>query len=129
MPQPDPTSLPLNPAPGQASRRDFDRYALDRPGRLTEIDQFGNPGATWKVRVVDLSRGGVGIRSRRMVHLGRMVMVELDTAEPGRCKLLYGVVRQSRYAEGEGYAVGVQLRAIPQSTSIRAWMTANGLAA
>lgn len=64
-----------------------------------------------------------------MVHHGRVVIVELDTSEPGRRKVLYGVVRQSRYEEGEGYAVGVQLRAMPQSSALRSRAAARGLAA
>jgi hypothetical protein len=112
-----------------ASRREFDRYALDRPAYITELDQFGNPGPTWKVRVVDLSRGGVGIRSRRMVHQGRAVLIELEGGEPGRSKLLSGIVRQSRYAEGEGYAIGVLFRAVPNTSAVRQWLSSRGLAA
>jgi hypothetical protein len=119
-----PQSLGVN-----SNRRGYERFTLDRPGRVTELDQFGNPGHTWAVRVVDLSRGGVGIRSRRMVHQGRLVVVEMDTAEPGRCKVLLGVVKQSRYAEGEGYAIGVQFKAFPMTATLRSWMAARGLAA
>jgi hypothetical protein len=125
-PESNPPPKPLGVG---SNRRGFERFALDRPGRITELDQFGNPGHTWDVRVVDLSRGGVGIRSRRMVHMGRLVVVEMDTAEPGRCKVLFGAVKQSRYAEGEGYAIGVQFRAFQQTATLRAWLAGRGLAA
>jgi hypothetical protein len=116
------------PSSDPSNRRTFERHGMDRQAHLTELDEFGNPGTTWKVRVVDLSRGGVGIRSRRMVHMGRSVLVEFD-CEPGRRRLLFGVVKHSRYAEGEGYALGVQLKAVPSTSAVQHWMLARGLAA
>jgi hypothetical protein len=119
MPTPD---ILLQPT----DRRQHERFGLDHPGRITEVDQFGNPTQTWNVRIVDLSRGGMGVRSRRMVHVGKAVLVECSTAEPGGRKLLYGMVKQSRYSEGEGYAIGVQFREVPNTAAIRNWCSARG---
>ena len=122
--------FPRKPHPDVLSttsdRRRHERFGLDHPGRITEIDHFGNPTHSWSVRIVDLSRGGLGVRSRRMVHVGKAVLVECSTAEPGGKKVLYGVVKQSRYSEGEGYAIGVQFRDMPKTASIRNWCTAQG---
>src|SRR5690606_28447665 len=86
-----------------ANRRLFERHPVDFRARVTELDQFGNPGMSWECRLVDVSRGGIGLRSRRMSYQGRHMLVEVERAR-GQVKLLFGVVRQSRYSEGEGYA-------------------------
>src|SRR5262245_30866725 len=57
-------------ATGTSSRRRFERVACTKTVRLTELDDFGNPGSTWECRIADLSRAGAGLRSRRMVHSG-----------------------------------------------------------
>jgi hypothetical protein len=112
-----------------AKRREFDRLSFESTAILTELDEFGNPGASWSVKVSDLSRSGLGIRSRRMVHLGRRVLLELHTAQSHTTKVLFGTVRQSRYSEGEGYVVGVAFKALPATAAIRNWLSSRGLAA
>jgi hypothetical protein len=109
------------------NRRQFERHSVDRPAKVTEMDEFGNPGPCWLCRLVDISRGGLGIRSKRMVHMGRGVLIELDGTTPASTKLLYGVVRQSRYVESEGYAVGVQFRSVPTTSAVRNWLSMRGL--
>lgn len=110
-------------------RRIFERLALDKASIVTELDEFGNPAASWSCRIVDLSRGGLGLRSRRMVHQGRCLFIRIDLGKNRPAKLLFGVVKQSRYSEGEGYAVGLEFRTVPESPSVKAWMTQNGLTA
>jgi hypothetical protein len=125
-------TLPAEPhraSPGAdlSNRRQFERHPVDRPAKVTEMDEFGNPGPCWLCRLVDISRGGLGVRSKRMVHMGRGVLIELDGATPAATKLLYGVVRQSRYVESEGYAVGVQFRSVPTTSAVRNWLSMRGL--
>lgn len=110
-------------------RRIFERLALDKSSIVTELDEFGNPAASWSCRIVDLSRGGLGLRSRRMVHQGRCLFIRIDLGKTQPSKLLFGIVKQSRYSEGEGYAVGLEFRTVPESPSIKAWMSQNGLTA
>jgi hypothetical protein len=110
-------------------RRIFERLALDKASIITELDEFGNPGASWSCRIVDLSRGGLGLRSRRMVHQGRCLFIRIDLGKNRPAKLLFGVVKQSRYSEGEGYAVGLEFRTVPETPSVKAWMAQNGLSA
>ena len=108
-------------------RRVFERQVLDRNATFMELDEFGNPGSMWACRVVDVSRGGMGIRSRRMVHDGRFVFVIVDMG-PGKPNRIFGgVVKQSRYAQGEGYAVGVEFREAPRTPMVKQWMAKNGV--
>jgi hypothetical protein len=76
---------------------------------------------------VDLSRGGLGLRSRRMVHQGRCLFVRIDLGKAKPSKVLFGLVKQCRYSEGEGYAVGLEFRTIPETPTVKAWMAQNGL--
>jgi hypothetical protein len=112
-----------------SKRRDYDRLSFESTATITELDEFGSPGASWRVRLSDLSRSGLGLRSRRMVHLGRRVLLELRTTEARGTKVLFGTVRQSRYSEGEGYVVGIAFKALPRTTVIRDWLASRGLAA
>lgn len=60
-----------------------------------------------------------------MVYLGQFLFVEVENA-PGAPRLLFGIVRQSRYCEGEGYAIGVEFRSIPRTSAIRNWLMQRG---
>lgn len=112
-----------------SNRRRFERVGFLKSVQVTELDDFANPGASWDCRVVDLSRGGLGLRSRRMVHKGRCMLVEVAGLEGQKSKVLFGVVRQSRYAEGEGYAIGLEFKSMPKTASVRLWLSQKGLAA
>ena len=125
----DPWDPATDPSKDAASnRRRFERVGYNKNVRVTELDDFGHPAADWECRVVDLSRGGIGVRSRRMVHKGRSILIEFANVN-GATKVLFGVVRQSRYAEGEGYVIGVEFQAVPKTQSIRVWLDQRGLAA
>jgi hypothetical protein len=103
-----------------------ERHAVDFAATVTELDHRGQPGASWDCRLIDISRGGVGLRSRRMSFQGRQLLIEVEQS-PGTAKLLFGVVRQSRYSAGEGYAIGVEFRTMPRNSAIRNWLAQRGL--
>lgn len=111
--------------PARATRA-FDRHPINRRVIVTELDALGAPGVSWACRAVDISRCGVGLRSRRMSYLGRGMFVEFlaEGGAPG--KLLFGVVQQSRYAEGEGYAIGVEFAKPPETLAVRDWCARRG---
>ncbi len=113
---------------GGRNRRCFERAELSRDAVIMELDEFGHPGATWACRLADISRGGIGVRSRRMVHDGRHVFVIVQTSEGGARKVLGGVVRQCRYLSGEGYAIGIQFRAPPPTPQVKTWIANHGQA-
>jgi hypothetical protein len=111
-------------APG-GNRRLFDRHTVDVPVTVTEIGDRGHPSDSWECRLIDISRGGIGLRSRRMSFQGRQLLVEVEQSA-GIAKVLFGVVRQSRYSQGIGYAIGVEFRTLPQSPAIRNWLAQRG---
>lgn len=125
LPLPTPHNSETDQPEGQSTRTEdrrlYSRYPVDCTCRITEVDDQGNPGATWEGRMADLSRGGMGIYTRRMVHLGREIFVEVE-GKAGNTKLVFGVIRQSRYSEGKGYFIGIEFREPPQTSGVRNWL-------
>jgi PilZ domain len=104
--------------------RRHDRADLSRPAVAVELDRDGAPLAPWTVRTFDLSRSGLGFVSRRMVHVGRHVVIELIGAGKERQTVLFGVVRQCRYEEGKGYMVGLEFKQVAIGTLLRQYLNA-----
>lgn len=113
--------------PGEGSeesmrcRRTHDRQGVELSVVMAELSRNGEPGEPWEAVSLDLSRSGVGLRSRRMVHKGRLVLLAVAPKgnRPGR--LYCGKVMQSRYAEGIGYIVGVRFEECPEGIHIDRW--------
>lgn len=105
------------------SRRQWQRRPFHQAVEVCELDESGAPSAEWACRAVDISRGGIGLRSRRMVHVGRRLFIRIKGAAGAQPKLLFGVVKQSRYQEGEGFVIGVKFEEIPQTWAITKWLT------
>lgn len=109
-----------------ANRRRHDRVTLSRPARVTELDEIYCPRQSWDCQLFDISRSGLGLSSKRMVHPDRVVLVELLGPTGAGEKVFCCVVRQSRYIAGEGHIVGVQFREMPRNTSIEQWAHERG---
>lgn len=92
------------------------------PVLLTEWDGAGALSVAWEARTLDISRGGVGLVSRRMVHVGRGLLIEISGRHQEPSRLLYGVVRNVRYEPGIGNVLGVQFEPIPEAEAIAEWL-------
>ncbi len=104
-----------------ASQRQWERSPFHQEVRVCEVDSAGAPGAEWTCRAADISRGGMGLRSRRMVHEGRHLLIRVPTGPKSRDKLLYGRVKQTRYEEGEGFVIGVEFKEVPRTWAVTKW--------
>lgn len=103
-------------------KRQFERIAVDRRATGVELDPFGAPGAPFECTIQNLSRGGLGLCATRMIHLDRRLFIEVEDAE-GKFRLLFGMVRQVRYVEGQGYIFGIQFEPLPTTGPAAAWMS------
>lgn len=92
---------------------------------MHEIDAHGSPQAGWNCQSVDISRSGIGLRSRRMIHAGRGVFVSV-ALNNGRRKLLYGEVRYSHYAQHGEYRVGVEFQTPPPTDEVAQFIASQG---
>lgn len=94
---------------GGAERRNHERAGINRPGMLAELDSDGHPGLEVACETVDISRGGLGVRCKRMIAPGRMVRVRLIGAG-GAPTALFGIVRACRYIGDGMHLVGIQFQ-------------------
>jgi hypothetical protein len=110
--------------PDPLNMRRHERVVCDKPVRAYEIDESGTVGPGWEARLTDISRGGMGLTARRMVHNGRGVFVEWDDPDLG--KLYFGIVRQADYREGIGYTIGLQFEEVPNTKHVVRWLHQRG---
>jgi hypothetical protein len=110
-----------------SNRREHERHDLHREATAVDFNEFGIPQSSWRCTVVNISRSGMGICSRKMIHIGRNLLIMIQ--EPGHAKprLLYGIARNSRYSAGEGHIVGLQFQTMPESPALRRWAKENGV--
>jgi len=84
--------------PGTAKdKRDKTRHPYPMPVRLTLLNPLGGTtGPSQQVQAIDLSQGGIRIRSRAMFHIGTKGIMEL-TRSDGTSKRVGVCVRHCRY--------------------------------
>lgn len=99
--------------------RDHLRVSYTADIKVTEIDVHGRSQGTWMCKTSDLSRSGIGLISRRLVHIGREMLLELET-DTGK-RLLCGVVRHCAYCEGVGHAIGIEFTNPEDNPVIKRW--------
>lgn len=89
----------------------------------TEIDDRLRPGLVWTAKGRELSRSQLVFMSRRMVHVGRMVLIAVHLIDDEPVPL-FGKVTECEY-EAEGmHRVVLDFLPIPDVDSIREWIRA-----
>ncbi len=116
QPAPADAPAPRGFAEGR-NRRHHDRLDLRRPVRIYEIGEFDKVDAGIDGIAVDLSRSGIGISTRKMMHITRRVVV-LMPGPDGAHKALFGTVVYAAYKEGGRYHIGVRFCDAPASAPV-----------
>ncbi len=112
--------------PTTQSRRLHERRTIAATAFVYEIDEHGEIVAGFGCETIDISRSGLGLRSRRMVHTGMRVVVQL-LLTGGASKVLHGCVRYSRYDAKGNYHIGVRFESFPICTTARQRLRAEGM--
>lgn len=112
--------------PSRGCRRAHERVPIDTIATVAQLDNYNVPGQSWQCRVADISRGGLGLKSKRMVHQGTRVLIAFALGN-GEKRALCGLVRAVHYEEGAGYTLGLQFEALPTGNPVREWMTSQGI--
>ncbi len=109
-------------APIQRER--FDRFSLRAEIHVTELELDGTPGPTFAAIGVNLSRSGIAFSSKRMVHEGRGLFIQVLTQrqQGAQPRIMFGYVKRCNYEAGRGYVVGVQFAAAPMHPAVSAWL-------
>lgn len=113
--------------PAAAARRRHERHPVQIVVDVFELGEGNMPAREWQCRTLDLSRGGLGMVSDRMVHRGRMLLIIVPDSEGKGKKLLCGTVCSATYRSGKGYILGVEFTQIPDSPELWAWRSERGL--
>lgn len=105
------------------NRREHGRTSFGVQLLIHELDEAGNPGEPSTCTGFDISRSGLGIRSRRMFYEGRKVLIQviLPTVRP---RYLCGIVKYSRYTYKGTYHIGIEFCPLPQTDGMRTWLRA-----
>ena len=125
-PAPGPAA-PSLPPPRDEAKRKHARHTVEITVDVYEIGEGGVPVRHWSCKTSDLSRGGIGLSSDRMVHLGRLLLLAMPGAAGGPKKVMCGVVRSTAYEAGHGHTLGVEFTAVPDNRPLKMWRRDNGL--
>jgi hypothetical protein len=92
---------------------------------MTELDDRERPGPTWSAKGRELGRSHLILRTRRMCHLNRRVLVAVHLIDD-RPVPLFGRVLNCEY-DGDGlYKVDLELMRVPDRPEIAAWLDSLG---
>lgn len=106
-----------------ANRRRHDRLDFAARVLVHELNSEHVPGRSHPAESVDLSRSGIGVRSKRMYYTGTEVVLIIQLKAEKRVKC--GVVRSSRYAGNGMYQSGIEFTHTPPGARLHAWLEAH----
>jgi hypothetical protein len=118
-----PTTPPGSSLPAGASvvnRRRHDRLDFAAQVLVHELNNEHVPGKGHAAESVNLSRSGIGVRSKLMYYTGTEVVLIIQLKTDRRVKC--GVVRSSRYAGGGMYQSGIEFTQTPPGARLHAWL-------
>ena len=115
---------PPAPAPKKlsaAQRRAHARTLITLTATVHEIGSDGVIANPVSGTTFDLSRGGVGLFVKRMIHPGKTLAIMIDL--PGKPRTIYfGEARSCYYlSERQLYQIGVQFVPAPTTKAVREW--------
>lgn len=90
------------------------------------ISSAGDVGPGIQATCRDISQGGFGVICKRVMYAEQMLAVVVPQ-KTGTPRVLFGVVRNVRYAEGGQYHLGLQMKATPQTPAVRSWLESLGI--
>ncbi len=108
----------------ESSRREFERVTCAIAAKIFEITPEDCLLPECPALANDLSKSGIGLRSRKLFNIGSRVMILVAT-KSDRPRPYFGIVRQCRYTGKAIYSVGVELTAAVKSPTITRWMVDN----
>lgn len=88
---------------------------------LAELDARGRPGPSWPGRGMDISRGALWFRSRKLCYPDRELLLAVHLVDDQPTPLC-GLVAKCDY-DGEGlYVTHLKLKSLPRSDLVKQWL-------
>lgn len=100
-------------------------FAFEAELEVTEIDDRLRPGAWFSAKGKELGRSSVVFVSRRMVHIGRLVLLAVHMIDD-RPTPLFGQVGSCEYDTDGMHRLSIDLRPLPDQVLIDEWMATLG---
>lgn len=88
----------------------------------TELNDRYRPGPTWTARSRELSRSHLVLGARRMVHVGRVLLIAIHLIDDEPVPLMGKVSECDYEAEGQ-HRITLELLPIPDVDTIHKWLT------
>jgi hypothetical protein len=88
----------------------------------TEVLPGGKIGVTWPCETFDLSRGGVGLFSRRLLPPGASLLLRIEGVSGKLGEPLFGGVMHLSYLTNGEHRLGVEFRPMPQDRTLAEWI-------
>ncbi len=92
---------------------------------VTELNERGRPGTPWTAKGRELSRGSLVFMSRRMSHVGRLLLIAVHLIDD-RPVPLYGRVVECEYEADGLHRVTIEFQPLPDSEVVRTWVESRG---
>ena len=121
--QPQPSNNKQEPLKVVGNRRRHKRLVMDKPVRIFEVDKYFIPGEGFDCEGFDLSQSGMGLRCRKMMHVGTQAVIRVPLPD-NECRYLFGIVRNSRYHSNSKYHIGIEFKEMPANQDLQRWLAA-----
>lgn len=99
-------------------KRDQERHPYAADVKFFLMSSNGTIRATIDVQTIDISQGGICIRSRNMFHIGAVGCIELLRSD-GTCTLVGVEVRHCRYIGNMTHHTGLRFIPLPRDVEER----------
>lgn len=111
--------------PAETDRRNFKRVVCDLPLVMTEVLPNLTIGSCWECRAIEISEGGCGVLSPRLLPANANVLIQVFSADGRSRRCLYAEVHHTKpYVRGQHHLIGLGFLPPPSSSHIRNWFRA-----
>jgi hypothetical protein len=110
---------PVTPAEA-LEQRGRARFTVRTQAMLVEVDGHGNPGRSWGVDVINLSRGGAAVATSIFLAPGSAIMLHFPATKNGPARHIMAHVVHIRRLNELDYLVGLKFETFTERGAMRA---------
>lgn len=109
-----------------AAQRVHTRLSVEFQVTAHEISPSGEVGPGLAATCRDISQGGFGVICRKVMYAEQLVAVVIPQ-KTGIPRVLFGVVRNLRYAKRGQCHLGLQMQGTPAAPAVHTWLASLGV--
>ena len=112
--------------PTSLEQRSRARFQVKTGATLVEVDGHGNPGRSWGVEVINISREGAAVATSIFVAPGAPIMLHFPATKTGPARHIMAHVVHIRRLNELDYLAGLQFETYTERAAQRARRAAGG---